>query len=100
MRDRGRKQYIDIDQVPIASGDNPHEEVVRHQEQQKFWSLVAGLPARQKEALVLRVREGYPFEEVARVMGCTVSSAKASYHHAVGKLKSALGADRENPSGS
>ena len=49
-----------------------------------------GLPARQKEALVLRLREGYPFERVAEVMGCTTGAAKASYHHAVEKLKSAI----------
>lgn len=87
IRDRGRRRNIDIDQVPIASGDNPHDDVVRDQERKRFWSLVEKLPARQKEALTLRVREGYPFEEVAKVMGCTTGSAKASYHHAVGKLK-------------
>ena len=87
IRDRGKRRNIDIDQVSIASGDNPHEEVVRNQEQKRFWSLVEELPARQKEALTLRIREGYPFEEVAKVMGCTIGSAKASYHHAVGKLK-------------
>jgi RNA polymerase sigma-70 factor (ECF subfamily) len=90
IRDRGRRRNVDIDQVSIASGDNPHDEVARDQEQKKFWSLVEELPARQKEALTLRVREGYPFEKVAKVMGCTIGSAKASYHHAVGKLKLAF----------
>jgi RNA polymerase sigma-70 factor (ECF subfamily) len=90
LRDRGRRQNIDIDDVPIASSDNPHDDLVRGQEQQKFWLLVDKLPARQKEALILRVREGHTFEEVARVMGCSIGSAKASYHHAVGKLKSAI----------
>ncbi len=90
IRDRGRRQNIDIDQLPIASGDNPRDEVIRNQEQERFWSLVEELPPRQKEALTLRVREGYPFEEVAKVMGCTTGSAKASYHHAVEKLKSAF----------
>lgn len=87
IRDRGKRKNIDIDQVTIASGDNPHDTVELNQERQKFWALVEDLPARQKEALILRVREGYDFEEVARVMGCTTGSAKASYHHAVGKLK-------------
>ncbi len=90
IRDRGRRQNIDIDELPIASGDDPRDEVIRNQEQERFWSLVEELPPRQKEALTLRVREGYPFEEVAKVMGCTTGSAKASYHHAVEKLKSAF----------
>jgi RNA polymerase sigma-70 factor (ECF subfamily) len=89
LRDRSRRINVDIDQVSIASGDNPHSDLVRDQEQKRFWSLVEELPARQKEALTLRVREGCSFEEVARIMGCTTGSAKASYHHAVGKLKQA-----------
>jgi len=93
LRDRGKRRSVDIEQVPITSGDNPHDEIVRHQEQRRFWSLVDKLPARQKEALTLRIREGYPFEEVAKVMGCTTGSAKASYHHAVDKLKVAFEGD-------
>lgn len=90
VRDRGRRQNIDIEKVPIVSGHNPHDVVAHGQEQQRFWTLVEGLPARQKEALVLRLREGYSFEKVAEVMGCTTGAAKASYHHAVAKLKSAF----------
>ena len=89
VRDRSKRINVDIDQVPVSSADNPHSDMVRDQEQQKFWSLVEELPARQKEALTLRVKEGYQFDEVARIMGCTTGSAKASYHHAVGKLKQA-----------
>ena len=90
VRNRGKRRSIDIDEVSIASGDNPHDDVVRNQESIRFWSLVEELPARQKEALTLRIREGYPFEEVADIMGCSTGSAKASYHHAVGKLKNAI----------
>jgi len=90
LRDRGRRQQVDIEGIPVTSGDNPHEELVRAREQDRFWSIVDGLPPRQKEALVLRIREGYPFEEVAKVMGCTPGSAKANYHHAVEKLKVAF----------
>lgn len=90
LRDRRKRRSVAIDQVPIVSDDNPHDEAVRGQEHRRFWSLVEELPPRQKEALILRVREGYPFEEVAKVMGCTTGSAKASYHHAVEKLKAGL----------
>lgn len=90
VRDRGRRQNVNIEDVPVLSGNNPHDEVAREQEQERFWKLVEELPARQKEALVLRLKEGYPFEKVAEVMGCSTGAAKASYHHAVGKLKSSF----------
>jgi len=95
IRDRSKRHHVDIEQVSLASAHNPHEEFEQNQERRKFWSLVERLPARQKQALVLRVQEGYPFEEVAKVMGCSTGSAKASYHHAVEKLKLAVtGEDR------
>ena len=90
VRDRSRRPSVDIDTVSIASGSNPHDELVKGEETAKFWSLVEDLPPRQMQALTLRVREGFPFEEVARVMGCSTGSAKASYHHAVRKLAAAL----------
>lgn len=95
LRDRGRRRNVDIEGVPIASANDPHEELVRAQEQDRFWSLVDSLPSRQKEALILRVREGHSFEEVARVMGCTTGAAKANYHHAVVKLKVALEGEKK-----
>ena len=32
IRDRSRRHHVDVDQVFLASGDNPHDEVVRNQE--------------------------------------------------------------------
>ena len=100
LRDRKRRKSVDFETINVTSNDNPHDEVSREQERERFWSLVDDLPPRQKEALILRVREGYAFEEVARIMKCTTGSAKASYHHAVGKLKLALGVKPGNQAGS
>ena len=93
VRDGRRRYKVDMDKVVLAAGDNPHNEVARDQLQRKFWSQVEKLPARQKEALILRVREGCSFDEVAKIMSCTTGAAKASYHHAVEKLKQALGGE-------
>lgn len=90
LRDRKKRQHVDIDVIPLKSDENPHEDVARKQEIELLWSLVRVLPPRQKEALVLRAREGYPFEEVARIMGCTTGSAKATYHNAVQRIKKAF----------
>ncbi len=63
------------------------------QDAERLREAIKTLPPRQREALTLRVNEGYPFEQVARLMGCTVGAAKASYFQAVQKLKAAMAED-------
>jgi RNA polymerase sigma-70 factor (sigma-E family) len=52
--------------------------------------VVADLPARQRAALVLRYWEDQPYEEVARVLGCTVSTARSLATRGVQALRKAL----------
>ena len=45
------------------------------------------LPPRQRETLILRIFQGMKFQEIATVMGCTVSTAKANFFHALKGLR-------------
>ena len=93
VRDRSRKRLQSLDDnVPSADPD-PAEQADRRRKAEMINRAVGALPDRQREALVLRVNEGYPFAEVASVMGCTVGAAKASYHQAVKKLRKAVGGE-------
>lgn len=93
VRDRMRRKVVDLEKVTLVSGQDPHFDLQTSREHEQLWDLVDRLPPRQKEVLVLRIREELSFEETARIMGCTTGSAKASYHHAVSKLKGALAED-------
>lgn len=55
--------------------------------------VVADLPPRQRAVLVLRYWEDQPFEEVARVLGCTVSTARSLATRGVQALRRALESD-------
>ncbi len=89
---RARRGHLDIEDVPEpASSDDTLGELIGREERGRLAEAVKALPPRQREALVLRVDGDHPFEEVARLMGCTVGAAKASFHQAVTKLKRALG---------
>jgi RNA polymerase sigma-70 factor (ECF subfamily) len=89
-RDKSRRKPVDLETVSLTSGDDPHAEAEKTQERRRLWDSVERLSPRQREVLVLRVREGLTFEDAAAVMGCSVGSAKASYHHAVARLKADL----------
>jgi RNA polymerase sigma-70 factor (ECF subfamily) len=58
---------------------------------------VARLPERQRLTLALKVQEDLRFEDVARILGCPVGTAKANFHHAVKNLKKLLGAADDRP---
>lgn len=51
---------------------------------------VAGLPRRQKAALVLRYYADLPVSEVAELMGCAPGTVKALTHQAVAALRTAV----------
>jgi RNA polymerase sigma-70 factor (ECF subfamily) len=90
IRDRSRKRTVTLDSVPLSSGHDPLQDAVDIQERQMMAEAVKKLPPRQQQALVLRVSEGCSFSEVAAIMNCSTGAAKASYHHAVVKLKAIL----------
>ena len=62
LRDRSRRPTIDVEEIPLASNQNPFEETAKVRLQEKLWNLVQCLPPKQKEVVLLRVREGMSFE--------------------------------------
>ncbi len=45
------------------------------------------LPEKQQKTVVLRVCEGLPYKEIARMLDCSIGTVKANYFHAIKNLK-------------
>jgi len=58
--------------------------------QLKLQAMVAALPEKQRAVFVMKYYEEKKYTEIAEVTGTSVGALKASYHHAVEKIKSAI----------
>lgn len=59
----------------------------------EFWEHVRNLPKRQSQAIALFYLEDRPVEEIARILGCTTSTAKVHLHKGRANLATRLGVE-------
>jgi RNA polymerase sigma factor (sigma-70 family) len=85
----------DADSDPLAQaadpGPGPAAEVEGDQVLTALQQAVQKLPARQREAFLLRSLEGLDVAETAAAMGCSDGSVKTHYFRAVQSLREQLG---------
>jgi RNA polymerase sigma-70 factor, ECF subfamily len=79
-----------LDNVAAGGPDVP-ELLMQAQAMQKLEVSLRELPARQREAFMLRNFEGLDVAETARAMGCSQGSVKTHYSRAVHSLRERLG---------
>jgi RNA polymerase sigma-70 factor (ECF subfamily) len=58
--------------------------------QLKLQAMVAALPEKPRAVFVMKYYEEKKYTEIAEITGTSVGALKASYHHAVEKIKSAI----------
>jgi RNA polymerase sigma-70 factor (ECF subfamily) len=83
--------YDPIAQAPDPMGRTPDEQIESRQAMEKLEQAVAELPARQREAFMLRTFEGLDVAGTALAMGCSEGSVKTHYSRAVHTLRDVLG---------
>ena len=79
-----------LDNVADAAPEVP-QQLMQDQAMQKLESSLRELPARQREAFMLRNFEGLDVAETASAMGCSEGSVKTHYSRAVHTLREQLG---------
>jgi RNA polymerase sigma-70 factor, ECF subfamily len=79
-----------LDNVADGRPDAP-ELLMQDQAMRKLEGSLRELPARQREAFMLRNFEGFDVAETAKAMGCSEGSVKTHYSRAVHTLREQLG---------
>lgn len=79
-----------LDNVASGAADAP-ELLMRSEAMEKLEVALRELPARQREAFMLRNFEGLDVADTAKAMGCSEGSVKTHYSRAVHALREQLG---------
>lgn len=83
--------YDPVAEAPDPIGRTPDEELENREAMSGLEHAVGELPARQREAFMLRTFEGLDVAGTAAAMGCSEGSVKTHYSRAVHSLRETLG---------
>jgi RNA polymerase sigma-70 factor (ECF subfamily) len=82
--DQPRQQFEDKSSVP------PPEKLLHGELAQKIEEALAGLPENQRTAILLCRQEELSYEEIAKILGCSLSATKSVIHRGRETLKEKL----------
>lgn len=83
-------EYDPIAQAPDPAGRTPDENLQTRETMQRLEAALGALPARQREAFMLRTFEGLDVAGTATAMGCSEGSVKTHYSRAIHTLRDKL----------
>ena len=91
-RDRGRKQEIPLDDLPVLpnKGDHPESNLVRSQEQEALLKMIRRLPPERQNLLILKFVENMSNAEIGEIMGRSEGAVKSLYHRTLLSLRDQL----------
>jgi RNA polymerase sigma-70 factor (ECF subfamily) len=84
------EEHDPLAEAPGPRGENPLEQVTADDAMRALERALDDLPARQREAFMLRNFEGLDVAQTATAMGCTEGSVKTHYSRAVHRLREVL----------
>lgn len=94
-----RKRRLGGDLSPEAVGALPAGDGFPRELSLAVTAALERLPAEQREAVVLKIYQGFKFEEMAQILDCPVSTVKSRLYTALDRLKETLAPARAHRSG-
>ncbi len=94
-RDRFRRQkgreMVSIEDHDIPDHADPEGEAGANDMEARLLSALDRLPRLQREVFLLRAQQGLEYGQISDALGTTPGAARGYYHHAVKRLKEAVG---------
>lgn len=91
-RAAGRNRSDPMEVVPerISTDAGPEQRAIQSETSDRMNQLLAILPEKQREILILRVVVGMSAEETAEAVGSTAGAVRVAQHRALARLKSQI----------
>jgi RNA polymerase sigma-70 factor (sigma-E family) len=89
---RSARRESPVPVVMLDDSSDPAEQVTTAEAVRR---VCAGLPRRQRAAVALRFYEDRDYAEIARVLGCSESTARSYVHRALQALRRELGGESD-----
>ena len=94
---RRQSQKIELDKAAPVSFDSnsPESQIIADEKAHLLTDALAAIPYEQREVIVLHLRAGLKFREVARVQQTSVSTVHGRYKYGLKKLRTILDGELE-----
>lgn len=91
------RQAVGLDEAEQVVSDavKPDEWILCSEELRRWSDILARLPFEQREVIVLHLRAGMKFRQIAKVQGISVNTVKGRYRYGLDKLRSILNGEVE-----
>ncbi len=96
IRSRTRQaEALDSVNPSISDSDNPEQRVIEREELTRLRQAISQIPYEQREAVMLHLKGGMKFREIANLQGVSVSTIHGRYRYGLDKLRSLLNSEVE-----
>jgi len=75
---------------PEPQSDPPEDGLICAEQAQRVYEALAQLPDEQREAVVLRIKAGMRFRQIAQIQNASFVAVQARYRRGIEKLRSIL----------
>jgi RNA polymerase sigma-70 factor (ECF subfamily) len=91
------RQTVGLDeaQAVVSQSKTPEQWMIRSEELRRWGDIMAQLPYEQREAVILHLRAGMKFRQIAQSQGVSVNTVKGRYRYGLTKLRSILNGEME-----
>jgi len=88
---RDKAQYhVELENYHAVEAPEALKSLDTMEVQGELSKAIQKLPEKQQKTVFLRIYQGLPYKEIAKIFGCSVGTVKANYFHAVKNLKRSM----------
>jgi len=77
----------------VLDSDGPEQRVIEKEQLKQLRQVISQIPYEQREAVILHLKGGMKFREIAKLQGVSVSTIHGRYRYGLDKLRSLLNSE-------